>query len=382
MAFLFVAAFYCLLDHLNVTDRRWLIPISPLLAASLYTHNMMLPYLPAFFLAWLVLPSDQKIPRRLLDAAITILAIALLYSPWAIFGLPTQLRLVGQGFWAQRPAVSDILTIAVWLFDTPPAFSWNHTFARLHLPITVQYFPIVFGLILLAASLAVSLTQLRGPRLRNAFALMLLVLLPLTLVSIYSFLRTPLLMDKTFLPSATVAPILLLLPLTANLSRLPRRLVIAGAILISMVSLSTLIAYETVQKKEAWRTAAQFVADLPPQRRLIVFTANDGQLPFNFYYHPLPGDQMTGVPAGFFDRNPPRAMMRVHGPQDLQNLRRLLSQNSYDQIVLIVSHPAWADPDWLTYGLLRDLYLEQSASRIDSEIAIVQFAPRSSPLTR
>src|SRR5208282_5135959 len=178
--------------------------------------------------------------NRLTDIGITLLAVALLYSPWAIFGLPAQLHLVDQGFWAPHPTIADVLTITVWLFDIPPAFSWNHTFAFLHLFAQVDYTPIVFGLILMAASLAVTLTRLHGPRLRSALGILILVLLPFALVSIYSFLRTPLLRDKTFLPSATLAPMLLLLPLSADLSRLSRRLVAIGVILISIISLSTL----------------------------------------------------------------------------------------------------------------------------------------------
>ena len=268
--------------------------------------------------------------------------------------------------------------ILVWIFDIPPYFYWNHTFARAHIPLQVQSTPIVFGLLLVGASALVVFAHLRGPRLRNALALAALVVFPFVLIAVYGVLRTPILMDKTFLPAATLAPMLLLFPLSMNLPRLTRRWVVGGAILISLVSLATLVAYETVQKKEDWRGAARFVRDLPPSPRLIVFVASDGELPFDYYYRYLPTDQTTGVPAAFFEHDPPRTMMRVLAEDDLEQLKDRLSSQTFEQVILVQSHLAWADPQNLTEAVLRKSYAETARKVIDSEITIVCFAPADS----
>jgi hypothetical protein len=378
MVLLFIAAVDCLQRHLTDRDRRRLVPISLLLAAALYTHNIMMAYLPAFFGAWLVFPSEHSFSRRVQDIGLTIFSMALLYSPWALFGLPAQLHLVGQGFWVKPPGTLDVLTLLGWLFDVPPYFSWNHFLARTHIPLQVHSAPVVFGSLLIAASLAITFSHVRGTRLRNAFGLAFLVLAPFVLVTVYSLLRTPLLMDKLFLPSAALAPVLLIFPLSVELSRAARRAVLAGAMVVLLISLSTLVAYETVQKKEDWRGAARFVQALPPAQRLIAFVANDGQLPFDYYYHYLPDDEVTGVPAGFFDLDPPRAMMRLQSEHDLDGLRARLAAGSFDEVILVVSHVDWADPLWLTERLLEQTCREEARKRIDSEITIVQFEPQSS----
>jgi mannosyltransferase len=378
MALLYVAALDCLLRNLAARNRAWLVPITLLLTAALYTHNMMLPCLPGFFLAWLILPSQQSLGRRAADCCLTILGIAVLYLPWAIRAFPQQLQLVKQGFWAPAPTVQSALTILVWIFDTPAYFQWNHTFARLHIPLQVENTPIVFGVILIVASALVTFTRTRGPRLRTAIALTILVFLPFVLITAYSLARTPILIDKIFLPSATLAPMFLIFPLSIGLGRVAREWLVAGLIVVSLMSLATLAAYETVQKKEDWRGAARFVQELSATPRLIVFVANDGQLPFDYYYRYSPDDQTTGAPAGFFDLDPPRAMTRVRGEDDLNDLRDRLASTSYSQIILVLSHAAWADPHGLTEQLLRKGYQESQRQVIDSEITIIQYGPENS----
>jgi mannosyltransferase len=378
LAVLYVAAIGCLMKHLGSQKRGWLVPIALLLTAAMYTHNIILPYLPAFFLAWLIFPSEHSLRRRVADSALTLLSMALLYSPWAIFALPAQMHMVDRGFWIPPLTLRTTLTVFVWIFDIPPYFYWNHTFSRLHIPLRVENTPIVLGILLVAASGLIVLVRLRGPRLRNALALAVLVFLPFILICAYSFLRKPILMDKTFLPAAALAPLLLLFPLSVDLPRFWRRCVVAGAILVSLISLSTLVAYETVQKKENWRGAARFVQDLPATPRLIVFAANDGQLPFDYYYRYSPDDQITGVPSGFFDRNPPQTMMRVQSDQDLGDLRDRLASNSYGEIILVLSHADWSDPRGLTEHLLSQGYQETQRKIIDSEITIIRFAPANS----
>ena len=84
-----------------------------------------------------------------------------------------------------------------------------------------------------------------------------------------------------------------------------------------------------------------------------MFVANDGQLPFDYYYHYRPGDEATGVPGGFFDLDPPRTMLRVLVERDLWPLNSRLASGHYDQVVLVLAHGWWGDTNRLTQSLLR-----------------------------
>src|SRR5208282_5204426 len=88
----------------------------------------------------------------------------------------------------------------------------------------------------------------------------------------------------------------------------------------------------------------------PPARRLIVFVANDGQLPFDYYYKGA--DPQTGAPAGFFDRDPPRTMLRVISGADLTKLQSQLDGGNYDEVVAVWCNWDWGDPYNLTLPML------------------------------
>ncbi|MGD0388850.1 MAG: hypothetical protein ABSC42_07845, partial [Tepidisphaeraceae bacterium] len=139
------------------------------------------------------------------------------------------------------------------------------------------------------------------------------------------------------------------MPLSRGISRATW----GGTLLLLLLSGLTLYSYHLEVNKENWRGIAQKVSDLPAGRRLIVFVANDGQLPFDYYYHYRPGDEATGVPRGFFDRDPPRTMLRVRVERDLWPLNSRLASGHYDQVVLVLAHQEWADPNHLTQTLLR-----------------------------
>lgn len=74
------------------------------------------------------------------------------------------------------------------------------------------------------------------------------------------------------------------------------------------------------------------------------------QLPFDYYYHRF--DPQTGAPAGFFDRDPPRTMLRVMSDADLAKLRSKLDGGNYDEVMAVLSPLGWADPENLTLPML------------------------------
>jgi 4-amino-4-deoxy-L-arabinose transferase-like glycosyltransferase len=356
MAFLFIAAFDCLLCHLAARHRWWLGVLPILFAAAMYTHNMMAPYVAAVLLAWLVLPSEHSLWRRIGEIAAVITIAGLLYLPWAIWGLPDQMQMIRHGFWADPLDHNTFFSILFSQAGVKQYWSAADALDRFHIRIANGEGPIVIAAVLLGASAILSILFQRGPRRRQAIGLLLAALFPPLFVALYSILRTPLFIDKLFLPSATLLPIFAMIPLAMPLSRLPRILAWCGAGLLLFMTGVTLFGYHKEGFKEDWRSAAAVVSQMPPAHRLIIFIANDGQLPFDYYYHYRPGDEATGVPGGFFDLNPPRTMRRVESAGDLDPLKDRLDSGHYDQIVLLLAHQGWGDPKALAQELIGGRY--------------------------
>jgi 4-amino-4-deoxy-L-arabinose transferase-like glycosyltransferase len=356
MAFLAVAAFDCVQRHLAARDRRWLMVLPILFAAAMYTHNMMAPYVMGILLGWLVLPSEHSFSRRIAEILAVTAIAGLLYLPWAIAGLPEQMEMIRHGFWADPLNHGTFFSILFSLAGVKSYWSAANVLDPFHLRIADGNCPVIIAAVLLGISAITSILFQRGPRRRAAIGLLLAALFPPLFVALYSIVRTPLFIDKLFVPSATLLPIFAMLPLGMRLSGLPRLLAWIGAGLLLFMSGVTLVGYQKEGNKEDWRDAAATVAQLPADHRLIIFIANDGQLPFDYYYPYRRGDEATGVPGGFFDLNPPRTMRRAIKSGDLDSLKSRLDTGHYDQIVLLLAHQGWGDPNQLATELIRSRF--------------------------
>jgi 4-amino-4-deoxy-L-arabinose transferase-like glycosyltransferase len=358
MALLVIGAFDLLLCHLATNRPHWLVPIALTIAAAMYTNNMSAPYVLAIIVAWLILPSDHSRRRKFSDIAIVLAISLLIYLPWAFGGLPTQLQIIQHGFWLPRLSASDFFTTLAALAGVHWFWSWG-TILSVHTHINADGRPTGIAIALLAASAIVSIGIQSGPRRRTAIALFTLAVLAPVSIAIYSLIRTPLFMMKVFLPSATLLPMFALMPLASTwLSKSMKPIwssaglflvaVWSGACLFLVLTALTLYGYLAENHKENWRQLAAAVGELPATHRLIVFVANDGQLPFDYYYRYRAGDESTGVPAGFFDLDPPRTMRRLPEDGNLGALEARLNSGHYQQVMLVLAHEAWGDPDHLT----------------------------------
>jgi 4-amino-4-deoxy-L-arabinose transferase-like glycosyltransferase len=367
MALLFAAAVYCVQRHLMEQHRRWLIPLVPIIAASLYTHNMMAFFIAALGLFWLLLPSSHSIKRRFADGIVVAIAAAALFLPWAIYSLPSQLRMVNASFWIERPTFANLGLILNWIAGVPRPDELNSVIYSLHSPHALGSAPMWFGPILI-------LVVIFSIRRREQAALLVLLLFAPATVAIYSLLRTSILMDKIFLPSATLMPVFLMIPLASLLSPRPdfgelsravlrERVRVRAEILpcvwiaiLLLIAAAAFAQYWITPKNEDWRHAAALVQELSPARRLIIFVANDGQSPFDYYYRYRAGESATGAPAGFLERDPPKTMLRVQSADDLQDLQSRIETEHYQEVVLVQSHEAWADPDGRVLEMFRELF--------------------------
>jgi uncharacterized membrane protein len=377
MGFLFTAAIYCLLRHLRSPGGFWLIPLIIVIAASLYTHNMMVPYLCALGLAWLILPSPHPFSRRLLDGVFTVFAAGLIFGPWAMSALVDQVRMVHGNFWVQRPSTDDIIQIISSLAGIEHMWLRDDLMQRWNIPLDSGNAWAAIGIFFIAISLLAGLT-LQFLQWRDILALSILSLFPPLAIAAASYVTTPLFLEKIFLPSAALIPILIFLPLGTRM-KIIRRIAwpFAGFYLLAVAL--TFYGYERVEQKEDWRSAARFVSDLPDHRRLIVFVGSDGQLPFDFYYHYRPDEKPTGTPTGFFDINPPRAMQQVLQSSDVDGLKSLIAKENYDEAVLVVAHGGWGDKNYYTWKMLSDVFPQEKETDFH-DVIVVRFT-RLSPIS-
>jgi len=350
--------------------------------AAVYTQNIMLFYGVAIFAAWCVWPVPGNPTTRLRpaarrrlwhrrgletrlcvrDAAIAGSIVLLLYIPW-VPTLIQQARAVGSSFWVAPPARRDVSDLATAMFGTQ---------AYWELIVLIDKYRVGSRELMHWCSLLAGgglMAHALFARKRQAAALMVCAWLPIYFGIIYSCWKTSIFLPKAFI--ASIPPIALLLALPADamldgspqaggqrpVQRLRRRLVrslsFTAIVVLFLLLVPTLIGYVMDHKKENWRSAGQFVAALPPQVRLIEFDANDGQPTFDYYYNryrntsePRPAE--SGVPNGFFDNRPPRAMQRVLSLSDLAGLRRQLTSGKFAEIDLVLSHRDWADPETLS----------------------------------
>jgi mannosyltransferase len=344
MALLAVLTLDFVQRHLASNHRGWLIPICITLAASLYAHNIMALYVVATVPLWLLLPSHHSIARRLRDGSLVACGVVALYLPWLVTSLRSQVQMVGNHFWAEKLSLIPVFTITGWIAGIPRREDWNYVIYRyLRTSHALGDLPALFGPVLIVGVAVLAIAYQSGRGRRNAMALGSYLLLPPIAVAVYSVFRTPILIDKIFLPSATLMPVFLMMPLAMELSPRARKGVQIGVGVLLLVSVCTLVDYLINPQKEDWRSAAAAVREMPDARRLIVFVAEDGQLPFDFYYRYRPGEEPKGAPAGFFDVDPPRTMLQVTRPSDCHALERKIVAGNYDEVVLVLCHAPWGD---------------------------------------
>jgi mannosyltransferase len=322
MSFLTAVMVYCLVRHLARPNWKWLALLITAGAAGLYVHNLMALYVFGVGLAGLVLPSPFPRRRRLRDVLLATACLTLFYLPW-LASLGSQIDRVSQDFWISRPTRSAVEIVLVQLCGLIDLQPWDR-----HPELTASMF---LGILILCA-----MTHRKNGRTNLALAIAALV--PPLAAAMISLGNRPVFLTAAFLPSTVLLSILIAGIVTAN------RAGMVYAIALIALSISAWRSHVAGASKEDWRGAAAAVAAMPAvPHRLIVFVANEGQLPFDYYYHARPGEMETGAPAGFLDIDPPRTLRRVLTDSDLDALRRLIASQSFDDLVLIVSHAGWID---------------------------------------
>ncbi len=365
---------------------------------------------------------------QLRDAAIFGIVAAILYLPW-LPALRQQIAMVGSGFWVRPPNFQIALDMLAWLGGSRGAWQFTQHFNPYPVQKAMRWLGAICIVVLLTIPFWRALRTTRAaadqsPQIpgldrrrraiddfRKSAALAVCALAPWFVAMAYSLVRTSIFMDKAFIGSTP--PLALALAVALDWRRRDDRAgksssppspsdpfiapdrsgdstlnLIAGLSAIAMIVLCipTIIGYFMSRQIEDWRSAARFVADLPPAARLIEFDAYDGQPPFDYYYRRMGSgfraQAESGVPMPFYDGNPPRTMLRLGGPADLAPLKSLVNSGRFGELDLVASHLPWADPDNLVID-----YLDAHARLIDrgdfDQVSVLRYAlPRQAPVTR
>ncbi|HSV13111.1 MAG TPA: glycosyltransferase family 39 protein [Tepidisphaeraceae bacterium] len=301
---------------------------------SLYTNNMLAVYLAALGLMWLILPGPRPWRRRVIDLVIVAIPAALLFLPWVPTLLAQSASLKGR-FWTGPPDRRLIYrTLSVVCGWNEEALGWDW---RRGVAVAAW---IVTGIVLIGL--------VRPATHRRALALCAFGLLPILVVYIQSKLSQPIFMERAFIATTLVMPILLLLPFVPGRFHPPTWLMAlftAGWLVGSTLSLRLNYVGE---HREQWRDACRAVDEGAARNRLIVFVANEGEMLYDYYsrhsdYSPSPN--LIGVPTSIFAKDPPQTMMRIHSEADLYGLRAALGHREFDEVVFVESHPWFSDAD-------------------------------------
>ena len=341
MVLLVAIDFYLLLLNAERPSKRRLALMAVYWTAGLYVSSIMGFYVAAMALASLILQGQTPLRRRFVDISIVTAITAVAFLPW----LPTtlaQARAIQGHFWASPPDWWDLArTISELSGVTEHAA-----------PLAEKKLLVLLEAGLLCVILAGLLD--RGNR-RVAAALVIVGLGPILLIFVQSQVSQPIFIDRAFLPATLFMPLLIVAPLKEVTVQWQRWLYGVVAVVMVILSIRSIGPMRLGAHSEPWREMCAVVSNYRSDRPLMVFSAEEGELLYDYYvrhgdYSPAPN--LLGVPIGFFGTDPPRAMRRVRSDADLDRLRTALAEGGFHEVVLFESHPWWADaahrvPDFL-----------------------------------
>lgn len=342
------------------------------LTASLYTHNIMLLYWVGINGAWVLWPG-RPLKQRIGEILLVNGVAAVLYAPW-IPSLLAQIHWAQGRFWLPVPTSMDGWhTLAALLGQKP--YLLSGVTGNWSLGTADSLSLMAAGLLGLALAGGFWRTWHQGARLWAA--LVMAGLLPVVIGFVQSHLSQPIFVDRIFI--ASCGPLVLLVSLPLSQTGRPvftKCFAVLSALLITGAVLSAVL-FLARYEKENWREAYAILSHGRAEPRLIVFVGNEGQLPFD-YYRKQDGNRLsadiTGLPDGFFDTEPPQTVRRVNDELDLARLKEAMNSGRYRQIDLVRSHDWFADPRDLAIAALH-LHWRRIESLKLRDIRIDRYVP-------
>jgi hypothetical protein len=215
-----------------------------------------------------------------------------LYLPWT----PTllkQLALVHSSFWLPRPTVRTLFLTGPLIAGFYLDYLNLELVAARFLPLSAHTLrtSVLAGANLLAAALIVG-GFWRASRAEKAgnVALLSFCLLPILALFLVSRVTTPIFLDRLFIASSAVFPIVFACPLAAHAGRRNTSAIFFSCLGILPAAATTLSAlgFLRYQQKENYRGAIGFLLGIPESNRPIVFLCGSDKDLFDYYSRRLP----------------------------------------------------------------------------------------------
>jgi hypothetical protein len=315
--------------------------------AGMYTHNTMAFYAASLSMAWLVWPGERPLKSRLIDLAIVVAISIVAYAPW-VPTLREQAKWVGGNFWAQKPGFFEwnLVTSAVSGIDVygVSPMIW----------VAIGRTPGAEGVAALTAigiGLAIVLSAATRDAVarRKTMAIAIVAFAPLVVMFTLSRIGKPMFFPRLFIPTSLLTPLLFAMPV--DRTKWVRLAGCAMACVLFVGGVTSVVVDLSVMQKDDWTGAYAYVKQLPPSsKRLLVFVAAEGELPYAHRAMLDPTrvqEPRTGSPQGFFELDLPRTMQRVFSEAEVEPLAKKLEGGAYDEVILALSHQGHVDAQGL-----------------------------------
>lgn len=333
------------------------------LSAGLYTHNMMLFYLPGMALLWFIYPSDLDASRRFMHGSLCAAIVLFSYSPWLPY-LRRQMTSVEHQFWVSRPDVGsfvkslstlsglaqDPLSIgarAERLLPLPDQFDREQSASQFakqadSLPSLwkTRVLQCLGATIVVCCALG-GLLRIAPINRRRTAALLGYVFVPILLVFLVSRISQSVYLNRAFIASSPIIPILLAAPIAFQTGKWRRRFIVINLVALMLISIA-LFGFLRHSQKEDWRGMTNYVIQDSSQRKLVMFAGSFGQVMFDYYSakssNPFPKEGEAGLPTTIDWSNP--NILPDGTLQDemlIAPLREAAESKGYDEIDVVVS---------------------------------------------
>lgn len=302
--------------------------------------------------------------------------VAVLYLPW-VSSLLTQVRHFGKGFWPPKPTVSHLLESLSVIAGFNLEYLQDVAVRFLPLSSHTAWVCVVGGVSLLCAALMAGglwrVSKLDG---RANASLLLYCLLPILVVFVYSRIATPVFIDRVFINSSAVVPIVFAYPLAVQKGPKGRIFYgFLGIVLGATIALSG-FGYLRYEEKEDWRGATSSLLRIPEKNRMIIFISSTSEILFDYYARRSPAMPPTvekiGFPLSFYERFPPPPK-KITDASDINRLKLAVESKKYSEIDLVLSHEQGHDPNGLVFDYLNRAFVLQGEQRFNG-IRIARFS--------
>lgn len=372
LSLLSVGTLYCLVRLLERRSGWFLLSLVVLVSAGVYTHNMMLFYLPAIAAFWLIYPSPRSCTVRAVELSLTMILVLLLYLPW-IPSLLRQTQSVEASFWVPRPTVRTLLESLCNLSGIEPDYLSTIAQRLLHIGTGLSSVLVLSSAVLIFLLCVVgSLFRTLACHQRKYLAMLAYMALPVLLVFATSRLSTPVYLDRTFIASSIALPILYCAPIAFRTGS-SRSYSYVALVPVLMIAVS-LWVYLRYSAKEDWRGLVAHSTAIDNGRRLTVFIPYQAEILYDHYRDRLATSdsriQETGLPVPFDFQNPVRLYTSSFPTSAAFEafVKTRLASIQYHELDVVFSHV----PDEVARTVLETLKT-QCAGVIDRDFRRVRF---------